>query len=219
MARNIELISYNLTDLQQMEKLVRTNFVNSLTGFKSVCLIGTKSALGNTNLAIFSSIVHLGSHPPLIGMFTRPDSVDRHTLENILETGVYTLNHLTRSMTVKAHQTSARYPRDVSEFEAVGLKPTYLENFPAPFVEESAISIGLKLVETQRIRANNTILVIGEIQHVLLPEHCLGKDGFIDLELAGTLTCSGIDSYHATEQLMRLSYAKPNLEPRRIDLY
>lgn len=219
MARNIQLINYNLSDLRQMEKLQRTNFVNSLTGFKSACLVGTKNAAGNTNLAIFSSIVHLGSHPPLIGMFTRPDSVDRHTLENILETGEYTLNHLTRSMTVKAHQTSARYPREVSEFDAVGLKPTYLENFLAPFVEESVISIGLKLIETQRIVANNTILIVGEVQHVLLPEHCLGSDGFIDLELAGTLTCSGIDSYHATEQLMRLSYAKPDLEPRRIDLY
>jgi flavin reductase (DIM6/NTAB) family NADH-FMN oxidoreductase RutF len=218
MARNIQLITYGLTDLLEMEKLQRTNFVNSLTGFKSACLVGTRNASGNTNLAIFSSIVHLGSHPPLIGMFTRPDSVDRHTLENILETGEYTLNHLTRSITVKAHQTSARYPREVSEFDAVGLTPTYQEGFLAPFVEESVVSIGLKLVETQRIAANNTILVIGEVQHVILPEDCLGRDGFIDLELAGTLTCSGIDSYHATEQLMRLSYAKPNIEPHRIDL-
>jgi len=219
MARNIQLITYGLTDLLEMEKLQRTNFVNSLTGFKSACLVGTRSKSGNTNLAIFSSIVHLGSHPPLIGMFTRPDSVDRHTFENILETGEYTLNHLTRSMTMKAHQTSARYPREVSEFDAVGLTPTYLDGFFAPLVEESVISIGLKLVETQRIAANNTILVIGEVQHVILPEHCLGIDGFIDLELAGTLTCSGIDSYHATEQLMRLAYAKPNIEPHRIDLY
>lgn len=213
------MITYGLTDLQEMEKLVRTNFVNSLTGFKSACLVGTKNTAGTANLAIFSSIVHLGSHPPLIGLFMRPDSVERHTMENIRETGEYTLNHLTRTMTVQAHQTSARYPKEVSEFDAVGLTPTYLKNFLAPFVEESVISIGLKLIETQRIQANNTILVIGEVQHVLLPEDCVASDGFIDLELAGTLTCSGLDSYHATEQLMRLSYAKPDRQPHRIDLH
>ena len=37
-------------------------------------------------------------------------------------------------------------------------------------------------------------------------------DGFVDIEKANSITCSGLDSYHKTIQLDRLSYAKPNLE-------
>jgi len=53
-------------------------------------------------------------------------------------------------------------------------------------------------------------MVIGEINHVYYPENCLGEDGFLDLEKANTITCSGLDSYHKTVQLDRLSYAKPD---------
>jgi hypothetical protein len=50
------------------------------------------------------------------------------------------------------------------------------------------------------------------IEYFYLPENCLHEDGFIDLEKANTITCSGLDSYHKTIQLDRLSYAKPDKE-------
>lgn len=85
---------FSHTDIQAFETRYRAAFVNSLGGFKSVCLVGTKNSQGKTNLAIFSSIVHIGANPPYIGFVVRPDSVERHTYENILETKFYTLNHL-----------------------------------------------------------------------------------------------------------------------------
>jgi hypothetical protein len=55
-------------------------------------------------------------------------------------------------------------------------------------------------------------MIIGKINHVFLPDNCLLEDGFVDLEKAGTITCSGLDSYHSTNKLARLSYAKPDQE-------
>jgi hypothetical protein len=55
-------------------------------------------------------------------------------------------------------------------------------------------------------------MIIGQIKEVYVPENCIGEDGFIDLEKANTVTCSGLDCYHTTSKLDRLSYAKPNLE-------
>ena len=55
-------------------------------------------------------------------------------------------------------------------------------------------------------------MVIGEIVQVDFPENCLSKDGFLDIEKANSITCSGLDSYHKTIQLDRLSYAKPDKE-------
>jgi flavin reductase (DIM6/NTAB) family NADH-FMN oxidoreductase RutF len=109
----------------------------------------------------------------------------------------------------KAHQTSAKYPEGVNEFEAVGLTPDYMEGVAAPFVKESIIHFACELVQRIPIEFNQTHFIIGKITQVMVPDSLVGQDGFIDLESAGTITCSGLDSYHTTKRLIRLPYAKP----------
>lgn len=201
-----------LKDIMAMEKQFRVHFINSLGGFKSVALIGTTDASGNTNLAIFSSVFHLGANPPLIALIFRPSPPERDTLKNILETGFYSINHINESIYRQAHQTSARYDNDVSEFDITGLNSEYKNNFIAPFVTESNIQLGIEFKEKIDITINNTVMIIGEIVQVHLPNNCILEDGFIDLEKANTITCSGLDSYHKTHKLDRLSYAKPDKE-------
>ncbi|MEM8888393.1 MAG: flavin reductase [Bacteroidota bacterium] len=196
-------------DIDQLEKRFRTNLINSLSGFKSANLIGTVDTAGNTNLAVFSSVIHFGANPPLLGMLSRPNSVDRHTYENIKANGYYTINHIHKDFYPKAHQTAARYPREVSEFDAAGLTPEFSGNIAAPYVAESAIKMGLSLVEEHKIAANDTILLVGQLKELFLNEEILGSDGFLDLEKAESVCISGLDSYHKTERLNRLPYAKP----------
>ena len=47
-----------------MEDRKRIALINSLSGFKSLNLIGTINNQGQTNLAIFNSVVHIGANPP-----------------------------------------------------------------------------------------------------------------------------------------------------------
>jgi flavin reductase (DIM6/NTAB) family NADH-FMN oxidoreductase RutF len=195
--------------IMDMEQRKRAQLINSISGFRSVALIGTIDTQGQTNLAIFSSIVHLGSNPPLLSFIMRPDSVERHTLTNILDTGFYTINHINADMYEKAHQTSARYPKNVSEFDAAQLTPQFKDGFMAPFVKESHIQIGMEFKERIEISINQTSMIIGEIKFVHYPANCLLEDGFIDIEKAGTITSAGLDSYHTTQLLQRLQYAKP----------
>ena len=199
----------NFVQLMDMEQRKRAQFINSISGFRSVALIGTTDAKGQTNLAIFSSIVHIGSNPPLLSFIMRPDSVERHTLTNIMDTGFYTINHINADMYEKAHQTSARYPKSVSEFDAAQLTPVFKNDFVAPFVVESQIQIGMEFRERIEININQTSMIIGEIKFVHYPTSCLLEDGFIDIEKAGTITSTGLDSYHTTQVLKRLEYAKP----------
>ena len=199
----------DLVQLMKMEQRKRAQFINSISGFRSVALIGTTDANGQTNLAIFSSIVHIGSNPPLLSFIMRPDSVERHTLTNIMDTGFYTINHINTHIYENAHQTSARYPKSVSEFEATGLTPSFKNNFVAPFVAESHIQIGMEFKERINININQTSMIIGEIKFVHYPDNCLLDDGFLDIEKAGTITSSGVDSYHTTQLLQKLEYAKP----------
>lgn len=199
-----------------MESRSRAAFVNSLSGFKSASLIGTTDAKGQTNLAVFNSVFHLGANPALVGFIIRPDSVGRHTLENILETESYTINHINKDIYMRAHQTSARYPKQVSEFEATGLTEEYTTQLKAPYVKESYIKYGLSLSEKHELKINNTILIIGKIEEIFIPEDCLLPHGGIDIEKAETVAISGLDGYHSTQLLSRLSYAKPDKLPQEL---
>jgi len=199
--------------IDSLDQNVRTTLINSMGGFKSVCLVGTQNTSGQTNLAIFSSLVHIGAHPPLIGLIFRPDSVARHSLGNIQETGFYTINHIREEFVKKAHQTSARYSSEESEFEATELTATHKNDFLAPYVQESIVQFGMELKEIIPIQLNGTLLVIGQVKHIYFPEDCLQENGFLDLHAAGTITCAGLDAYYRTEPIFRLSYAKPEKTP------
>lgn len=166
-------------NILKFEKLYRTNYVNSLSGFKSANLIGTISTEGKTNLAIFSSVIHVGANPPAIGFLMRPVSVERHTYTNIKETNYFTINHINKDIYQKAHQTSARYDQDVSEFDECGLTPEYSDTIKAPYVRESKIKIGCRFVEEHEIKFNGTIFIVGEILEVILPDDIVGEDGFL----------------------------------------
>lgn len=206
------IINFNSEDLMSLDKNKRVHLINSLGGFKSVALVGTSDNEGNNNLAIFSSIFHIGANPPLIGLIFRPSPTERDTYNNIIKTGYFTLNHVNESIFKQAHQTSARYDQGDSEFEKTGLTPEYKDHFFAPYVAESKIQLGIEFKEKVPISVNNTTLIIGEIIQIYIPEDSLNVDGFVDIEKANSITCSGLDSYHKTIQLDRLSYAKPNLE-------
>jgi len=200
---------FSISEIKEWDRFYRSNFINSLQGFKPVSLIGTLSEKGIPNLAIFSNIVHIGADPALIGFINRPIEAAPHTIQNIELTGEYTINHIQTFFVAAAHQTSAKYQADQNEFLETGLNTFFIENLKAPFVAESDIKYGLELVEIVPITHNNTFLVIGSIKHVLLKEGLIQKDGFIDANKAQTVTSLGLDGYYSTEPIARFEYAKP----------
>jgi flavin reductase (DIM6/NTAB) family NADH-FMN oxidoreductase RutF len=199
--------------LASMERFCRANLVNGLSGLKQAMLIGTQDKDALPNLALFSSIVHIGADPALLGFIQRPVGISGDSFRNLTATGVYTLNHVHEGMVERAHQTSARYPSDVSEFEACHLTSLYVDGFAAPFVKESRIRIGMELVEVVPITHNDTKLVIGRVVHILLPEESLESDGNIDLNPVGSVAVSGLETYHRVERIVRLPYAKADRRP------
>jgi flavin reductase (DIM6/NTAB) family NADH-FMN oxidoreductase RutF len=203
---------YRTEDFAGMDQRFRTQLINSMPGVKALNLVGTRDADGQENLAIFNSIFHVGANPPYLGMVIRPDSVDRHTWQNIQATGSYTLNAVGADFYAKAHQTSARYDNQTSEFDAVGLNPEYRDGVIAPFVAESAIKIGLELQEFQRVECNGTLVVIGKVVYVEINQALITEDGSVDLVKAQSVGSIGLDGYVDLSWIDRLSYAKPDRE-------
>ncbi|CAA0143535.1 flavin reductase family protein [Tenacibaculum maritimum] len=202
-------MQFTRKDIDALEHLYKINFVNSLSGFKSANLIATKSVKEVTNVAVFSSVVHYGSAPPILGFVLRPTTVRRNTYDNIKETEFYTINHITESMIHEAHHTSAKYPSEISEFDKTALTEVYKNGFHAPFVKESSVQIAMKYVEEYPIKINNTLLILGEIVAVYVDEVLVEKDGFINLSKNETVAINGLDAYVTPANSKRLPYQRP----------
>jgi flavin reductase (DIM6/NTAB) family NADH-FMN oxidoreductase RutF len=202
--------------LGEMPDRKRAALINSVSGFKSANLIGTASGDGQHNLAIMSSVVHIGSHPPLLALIVRPGGEERHTLANILKTEHYSINHVANRMIEAAHQTAARYPQHVSEFEATGLSPEWWPNFDAPLVAEASVKLAMQLRDHQELTINGTHLVIGEVIQLDVPDNSVNDDFSLDLIATGTTALTGLDSYHSAQLEKKMAYAKPDLPPRSI---
>lgn len=197
------------SDIEKTERIKRLNIINSVSGIKSANLLGTISPKGEPNLAIISSVIHLGSNPALLGYIARPaGEISGQSLVNIKETKVYTMNHIHSSFIENAHYTSAKFPKGVSEFEKCSLGEEYVYDFPAPFVKESVFKTALSLVDIVPIKQNNTSLVIGQIEHLIIPDNCVENNMHIDLEKINTVGISGLNSYYSLKKIRSFPYAR-----------
>ena len=187
----------------------KNNLINSISGYKSANLIGTKSKTGNTNLAVFNSVVHLGSNPALLGFILRPTTVPRHSYQNMKETGVFTINHISKDQIEDAHHTSAKYPENVSEFDQTKLVEEYKLDCFAPFVKEAPVQIVCRYVNDYLIKENDTLLVVGAVEHLFIQDEMLLEDGWVQLDKGDVVTINGIDGYALPKFLERFPYARP----------
>ncbi|WP_299365511.1 flavin reductase [Winogradskyella sp.] len=206
------MATFSLDDINNMHHLYRINLINSCSGYKSANLIGSKDNFGVSNVAVFSSVTHLGSNPALLGFFLRPTTVMRNTYDNIKATGKYSLNHIHLDILEDAHHTSAKYDASISEFDVTDLKEEYKDHFIAPFVKGCPIQMAMEYVEEYPIKANNTILLIGRISKLYVQDELLEKDGFINLSKGKVATINGLDGYAVPELKTRLEYQRPKAE-------
>ena len=202
---------FNLEDIKAFSKIYRLNMINSVTGYKSANMIGTKSNSGRETVAIFSSITHLGSDPALLHFTLRPNTVPRDTYKNIKENKVFTVNHVSMPQIEEAHHTSAKYDENISEFDQTLLEPEYKLNWHAPFVKGAPVALGCKYLNEYDITENGCILIIAAIEHIFVEDELLQKDGWVKLESGEVVAINGLDGYVLPQLQKRLEYARPKL--------
>jgi flavin reductase (DIM6/NTAB) family NADH-FMN oxidoreductase RutF len=197
----------------EWDRFYRANFINSLSGYKSACLIGSMNTENKIcNVAIFSNIVHLGAHPPLIGILNRPLEAAKDTKTNFETSGYCTLNLINEKFIEAAHQTSAKYSSHISEYDACGFTPEFINNANAPYIAESKIKFMLAYKRTIPIEENGTFFMIGEIIEIVYDDSIVTQDGFLHLQEAEIICSLGIDAYYKPQFINRYSYAKPDVK-------
>ena len=197
-------------ELSSMSKVPRLNLLNCITGYKSANLIGTLSENGTLNVAIFSSVTHLGSEPPLIGFILRPTTVPRDTYKNIKETGYFTVNHITSDMISDAHHSSASYEEPISEFDKTYLEPEYIANHQTPFVKGSPVKLYCKFLNEYIIKENGCLHIIASVEELYVDENLLHDDNWIQLDRGNVVTINGLDGYAVPKIVDRFNYARPD---------
>jgi flavin reductase (DIM6/NTAB) family NADH-FMN oxidoreductase RutF len=194
--------------IARMEKVPRLNLVNSCTGYKSTNLIATKSIDGQSNVAIFSSVTHLGSEPPLIGFIMRPTTVPRDTYKNIKETGYFSVNHVTVDMIEDAHHTSANYDLGISEFNKTNLEKEYKTDIEIPFVKGSPVQLYCKYVNEYYIKENDTLHIVASIEELFFDEELQHEDGWLQIDKGNVIALNGLDGYCLPKLVDRFQYAR-----------
>lgn len=198
--------SLSRADIQALPHHDRIRLHNSLLGGKPAHLVGTASAAGVTNLAVFNSACHVSSDPPQLAIMTRPLTVSRDTYRNIQEQGAWTLNAIRRADVAAAHRCAEKLPADQSEFDAHGFEPAWVEGFSAPFVAGSPLQIGLKLVDDIFIPSAGTRLLVGEVVCLQVDEAGLAGDGSVLVEPLDAVSSLGLDAYATVRECARFAH-------------
>ncbi len=202
--------SFSQAEIQQMDRIYRLNLINSATGYKSANLLVSQSKNGTHNVAIFSSVTHLGSDPALIGFIVRPTVVPRNTYQNIRATEYFTVNHITATQIQSAHHSSAAYPAEISEFDQTDLTPEFRDNLLVPFVAQSPVQLYCKYLNEYPITENNTLMIVASIEQIFIQDELLHQDGWIRLDQGKVVAINGLDGYALPQILDRFAYARPH---------
>jgi flavin reductase (DIM6/NTAB) family NADH-FMN oxidoreductase RutF len=200
---------YDYNDIQNLEKIFKINLINSCSGFKSANLLGSLSEEGVSNVAVFSSVTHLGSNPPTLGFILRPTTVPRDTYKNIKDSGVFTINHIHEDIIEDAHHTSAKYPREVSEFDMTNLEEEFKGKFKAPFVKGAPVQMSMRFIEEVYVPSNDVMLIVSQIEELYIDDALLQTDGLINLSKGNIATINGLDTYAVPNFKKQLSYQRP----------
>ena len=172
---------------------------------RPIAWVSTVSNNGVANLAPFSFFSGVTASPPSI-MFSpvnRPDGSSKDTVVNIRDNGQFVINVVPFVLAEQMNQTSAEFPPEASEFEAVGLTPSPSEKVAPPWVKESPIQMECELIQIVEVGQGPLAanLVIGKILLVRVADE-ISTDGRIDADkldaigrLGGTSYCRSLDQF------------------------
>lgn len=148
---------------------------NSIVGPRPIGWISTRSAEGRFNLAPYSFFNAFNYTPPIIGFASIGE---KDTLRNILATGEFVWNLVTRPLAEAMNASCAAVGPEVDEFALAGLAPAASRCVAPPRVAASPVSFECRRTQVLQLqgadgRAVPTWLVLGEVVGVHIARHLL----------------------------------------------
>lgn len=162
----------------------RHHWLTPLIAPRPIAFVSTLGASGIGNLAPFSFFAMGGQAPQSVAFCPIADreGKPKDTLRNLLETGEFVINIVSREMAERVNQASAPYPYEVDEFDVTGFTRLPSTVVKPPRVAESPASLECRLFQTvaHGTGPQHGTWVIAEVLHLHVRDEMLGADGYPD---------------------------------------
>jgi len=165
---------------------------NAIVGPRPIGWISTQSKAGVANLAPYSFFNAFNYVPPIIGF----SSVGyKDTVRNIEETGEFVWNLVTKDLAEAMNASSAVYPPETSEFDALNLEKAASTLVAPPRVAKAKVAFECQCTEIIQLKGVSgekveTWLVLGEVVNIHIDQSLL-QDGIYDTAKAGHILRAG----------------------------
>ena len=185
---------------------------------RPIAWITTLTPSGKVNLAPFSAFAFVCHKPPMVtttmGLREGGDHAGefKDTLRNILQTGEYVVNIASRSLLSKLHQSSAEYPADESEVEALGLELSDSAAVRTPRLTVASAALECRFHSTIELGEAGDRMVMGEVVMFQVQDHLI-DNGKVDTKRLDPIARLGGPNYATFGDIVTM----PPAEVRRRD--
>lgn len=181
----------------------------ALVAPRPIAWVSTRSTKGVANLAPFSCYNAISSAPPFLIFAV---NAEKDTVVNIRETGVFAVNVSSGPLAEAMNASSADFPPDVDEFEAVGLDKAPCRNIDCPRVAAAPATLECHLSQIVSLTPSTGAecgarVIIGEVVGIHIDEAVL-RDGRVDPVLLHPLSRLGYLDYAVADQTFEIPRPK-----------
>lgn len=196
----------------------RTSLYKLLAGIVVPRPIGLVSTLGadeRPNVAPFSFFNLLSDKPPYVALSIAAFNAEgrrKDTLQNILDTGEFVVNIVSRDIVAAQDICAREWPREVDEFSRSGLTPVASQVIRAPAVGESKGNLECRLHKVLPLDGSTYTLLVGRVVYVRVQEDLVNEHGRVDMDKLAAVGRMVGNAYCATTErftLERDTFAKP----------
>ena len=153
-----------LFDFTELPAEARYKLLAATVVPRPIAWVVSQSAAGVVNAAPFSFFNVLAGDPPTVGISigNRAPGQSKDTLANILATGEFVVNLVSRDNAEAMNKTATEFPPGVDELAMAGLTRLPSVKITPPRIAESPVAFECKLFQTIPLGPGNT-LVLGHV--------------------------------------------------------
>jgi flavin reductase (DIM6/NTAB) family NADH-FMN oxidoreductase RutF len=191
-------------DSLSVYKLMAGSIVPRPIGF-----ISTLGSDGIFNAAPFSFFNMVSHMPPLVSVSiarNKPAGPTKDTLANIMASGEFVINVVSKEIVAAVDQCSHSYPADVDEIEISGLTPCASSTVRPPCILESPVSFECRLAGQGVLPDSIHCLVIGSIVRIHVRSDLLTSEFRIDQSRLAAVGRMAGNTYCHTGDMFTLAH-------------
>lgn len=170
--------------------------------------ISTLDAKGVANLAPYSFFNAISDDPPMVVFGSTGGKHDREigkdTLSNILETGAFVVNIVSRALLDAMNVSSGNYPADVDEFDLAGLEKAAGIAVAVPHVAASPAALECKLWQVVPMPGGKNHAVFGQVVGIHIDDQYMENE-MLNIRAYAPVARLGYRDYAAIEQVFQLN--------------